>query len=257
MIAFVGSLIAVSFTFENASAAADDERFDLAAALDNAEGGDVILMDSDAVLSRDATVKPGVKLDDGGFAISIETYAKLSVSGEFVSSGNLTVDFRGSVSVTSDGVMSIDNKGNAAIVTGSLEIYKDGVIRIGMHESSTLECPANGRLMVEGTMILGYGTLNSSVDVRTATVTGTLQISDGSSFRVTDSLTVGSAPTLITDMKNTASVTGKVTLADSAYVLVYGESSFGSGNIKYRAVSTQFILNGIYATEYKDNTGKR
>ncbi|MDR1404749.1 MAG: hypothetical protein LBJ20_04190 [Candidatus Methanoplasma sp.] len=262
-IASVGLMTAFSFADGSADGEstvplADSGGFDLAAALDGAVSGDTVTLREDSVLSRDAAVKSGVILNDSGFALRITAYSTLCVEGEFVSSGDLMIDFRSSVTVASGGVMSVDNGDRTATVAGSLEVYGDGIIRMGMNTSSSAEFLANGELIVEGTMALGQGTLNSSVEVRMATVTGTLRISDGSSFRVANVLTVGSAPALTTDMKNTASVNGKIVLADSAYVLAYGDSSFSTGSIRYPAVSTQFIIQGkVYATEYKDNTGKR
>jgi len=238
----------------------DSGPFDVAAALENAVSGDIVTLPADATLSRDATITAGVTLDDNGFSLTIPSGTVLSVSdgGTFVSTGNLQINSGGSVVVFS-GVLSMD--GNSVEVAGSLEIYKDGTLNIGQNESSTLDIQGVGKLLVDGTMNVG-GTSFSSVIVQTGTITGTLNIAYGSSFNVYDVLTIGSAPSLMTDLNNTAVVTGvgKIFMESQGCIVVYGSSGFGPANIKNSSVvSTVFQANGgdAFATEYKDNTGKR
>ena len=254
--------ISAAASFSSGSADGDDiirSQFDLALALEEASGGDEIKLNGDAVLLRSATIKPGVTLDDCGFSLTIPAEAALGVEGVFVSSGNLKVDNRGSIAVAKNGLVSVDNNGNVAEITGSLEIYSEGVFNLGLNENSALEILGTGRLLVEGTMVVGYDILNSTVNIRNGTVTGELLISDGSIFRVFDVLVIGNPPLLVTELDSSAKVSGKINLDSTAYVLVYGKSDFSSTNIRYPSVNTVFTIagSGTYATEYKDTSGKR
>jgi len=269
LIALVGVLAVVSFSDDSSNGSSaltmSNGPFDLATALDNAVSGDTITLSEDTTLSTDSTVSPGVTLDDGGFSLHIPAYVTLNVEGTFVSSGNLTVDFRGSIVISSSdpnmpgGVMYVDNGDNTTEITGSLEVYPNGTLNIGLNVSSTFECMGSGRLLVEGTMVVGYKALNSTVNVRSGTITGELQISDGSVFRIYNILTIGSPPTLMSELENKTVISGKVTLytSSSPYILVYGQSGFSAANIKYPSVNTKFVaISSTYATEYKDMTGK-
>jgi len=234
--------------------------FDLAKELDRAVAGDTVSLLGETTLLSNATIKPGVTLDDKGFSLLIPAAVTLTVEGKFDSTGKLTVDVRGSIIIASGGEVFINNTDEKKTeVSGTLDVGKNGTLFIGNKKASTFECLGNGRLTVEGTMKVGLGALNSSVFVRNATVTGNIQISDGSVFRIYDVLTIGSAPVLITEIDNPASITGKFTLDTAAYILVYGKSDFTAAkNIRYPAVSTAFkILGEVYATLYKDQTGKR
>jgi len=234
---------------------------DLAAALDNAVSGAVITLDEDAVLSRDATIKSGVTLDDGGFSLRISAYSTLYVEGTFASSGNLKIDSLGSVVIASDGLLSIDNEGTAAEVAGTIEISKDGTVCVGNRLKGNIECFSTGRLLVGGTMIVGCDALSSAVTARNAVVTGELRVSGGSVFKIQNSLTIGSSPTLTTDMENPAVIAGKITLENTAYVFVYGQppsgqSGFTSSNLNHASLQTRFMaFEKVYATEYRSNTG--
>ena len=237
-----------------------DSPFDVASALDNAVSGDTVTLPADATLSRDATIKTGVTLDDDGFSLTVPAGTVLSVSdgGTFVSTGALLINSGGSV-VSFGGTISMD--GNSVEVTGSLEIYNEGTINVGQNVSSTLDVQGTGKLLVDGTMNVG-GTAYSTVIIQTATITGTLNISYGSNFDVFDTLTIGSAPTLTTELTNNAVVAGvgKILIENKACIVVYGASGFGPANIKNSSVvSTVFQSKGgdAFATEYKDNTGKR
>jgi hypothetical protein len=242
----------------DATSLSSSEQFDLADALDNAVSGDVIVLTENTALSRSASVKKGVILNDDGFSLTILENVTLGIEGELITSGNLTVQFRGSIAVADGGLISMDNEGKAAEIHGLLEIYKGGAIKIGFNKSSVLRCSSSTSILrVEGSMSVGNGTLNSDVEVRNGTIAGELSISGGSNFRVFDVLTIGHAPTLINDT-NRASLTGKVTITDSAYILVYGNPGFTSANIMFPSVSTQFqVLGNVYATEYKDINKKR
>lgn len=233
--------------------------FDLADALDNAKSGDTIVLSDSATLSRDAIVKSGVTLNDNGMDIKMPQYVTLSIEGTFISSGNLDVGYRSTVTIANNGELRINHiEEKSMTVSGSVEVYSGGDLNIGLEKSSTFECRGNGKLLVEGTMRLGDKITNSVANVRTATITGTVAISDGSSFRIYDSLTIGSAPTLTTDMKNNTKITGKFILIDPAYALIYGSSSFTANNLKYPSASSQFLIQDMtYATEYRDASGKK
>ena len=234
--------------------------FDLAKELDRAVAGDTVSLLGDTTLSSNATVKPGVILDDKGFSLLIPAAVTLTVEGKLDSTGKLTVDVRAAIIIASGGEVWINNtEANKTEVSGTLDVNKNGTLLIGNIKGSTFECLGNGRLNVDGTMKVGLGSLNSLVFVRTATITGTIQISDGSTFRIYDVLTIGRAPLLITEMDNPASITGKFAIDSTAYILVYGKSDFTAAkNIRYPAVSTVFKIQGeVYATLYKDQTGNR
>ena len=234
--------------------------FDLVKELEKAVAGDTVSLLGDAVLSADAKVKAGVTLEDKGFSLTIPANVTLTVEGKAEITGKLLIDARGTVAVASGGMMTINNTDvNRTEVPGTLDVKKDGTLVIGDKRSSTFECLGTGRLYVEGTMKVGSGALNSAVHVRTGTITGTVQISDGSTFKIYDVLTIGSPPTLIEDLDNPASITGKFVLESTAYILVYGKTDFSAANnIRYSAVSTKFSIQGeTYAAEYKDQTGKR
>jgi len=255
LIALVGSIAFVSLS-DDAADRSDAAPIDLAAALENAVTGDTVTLPEDTVLSRDAVIRSGVILDDAGFPLRISANITLIVEGTLISSGNLTVI--GSVVVASEGMMAIDNEGNTASVSGSLTVQEGGTFSIGSGKISTLSSLGMGRLFIEGTMTVGRGALNSAVNANNTVVTGKLDISEGSTFRIHDVLTIGNAPVLTTELGNSALISGRVILESAAYVLAYGESSFASKNIWYANTSTQFILGGkVYATEYKDQTGKR
>ena len=276
LIALIGASAVVSLGGNSiGSNAAGETQFDLAAALDNAVSGDTVTLPGDTVLLRDAAVNEGVILDDGGFSLTIRAYTTLSVEagGVFVSSGKLTIEYRGSLVASGDpdpdssipgGLVSIDNNGNTAEIAGSLEVYFGGTLNVGLNENSALDCYGTGNLFIEGTMNVGGGSpLASTVYVGNGTVTGKLEIADGSVFRVYDTLTIGSSPALTSDLDkdNSArtSVTGKVSLDGTACIIVYGKCGFDATNIdqsKGRSVSTQFIVDThVYVTEYA--VGKR
>ncbi|MCL2295479.1 MAG: hypothetical protein FWC29_00140 [Methanomassiliicoccaceae archaeon] len=228
-----------------------DVQFDLASALENAVSGDVITLNEDDVLSRDAAVVAGVTLDDGGFSLKISSY--LSVEGTFLSSGELSVVAGGAIAVANGGSMLVNNEGKNAMITGYFEVYSGGNVKIGLESPSTFQCLGNGKMVVEGTMIIGNGVAASKVEARNATATGTIKISENSTFLIHDILTIGSVPTVTTEMVNNTTITGKFTLGTSAYIMVYGQSSFKASNVTNSVVSTQFIiLDKTYATEYKD-----
>jgi len=258
LVALMGIFAVVSFNDNSAEAAsaAEPGSFDVAAALESAAGGSTVTLDGDVILSKNATVRPEIVLDDNGFSLTIPAGITLKVEGTFVSTGNLIIEYRGVIAVSYGGLITID--GNTAEIAGSLEVYYEGVANIGHNESCTLEMQWAGRLLVEGTVNVGYETMNSYVNLRNGIVTGKLNISDGSVFKIFDAMTIGSAPALITDQKNSAEITGMITLDSTAGVLVYGVSDFGPANIKFSSTNTVFTIKGyVYATEYKDLTGKR
>ena len=260
LIVLAGAFAALSYDTDTAyGQTIGDDQFDLAAELEKAVSGDTITLTKDALLSASANVKSGVTLDDGGFSLTIPAGIILSIEGVFNSSGNLVVRGDTSVTVASGGVLSIDDKGEADII-GSLEVFYGGTLNVGLTESSTLGCGGNGRLLVEGKMVVGT---TSSVDVRNAVVTGTLEIAAGSTFLLRDIMTVGHAPIHTIDAVS-GTVTGKVTLSDrpAACVVVYKNAGFDETNIKSAASSTKFILSGIvgdnvYYTEYQNRSGNR
>ena len=264
LIALVGVLAVTSFGDDPADAAPlAANGFDLAAALDNAAEGDTITLDADTVLSRDTTVRSGVTLDDGGFSLKIPTHSTLNVEGMFTSSGNLKIDPQGSVVVAAGGLLRIDNEGKTAEVSGTIEICKEGAASVGSIVKGSVECFSTGRLLIGGTMTVGCDSLFSTVTARNAVVTGELQVSLGSTFKIQNSLTIGNSPTLTTDMENPAVISGRITLESTAYVLVYGQppsgqSGFTSENLSHPSLQTRFMaFEKVYATEYKANPGNR
>ena len=259
LIALVGMFAVVSFNDDSGEGAAAKEvgESGLLAALDGAVSGDTIVLTEDATLSRDATIKQDVVLDDNGFSLTISAEIVLKIEGTFVSSGDLVIEYRGIIAVAYGGLMSMN--GGTAVIAGSLEVYFGGVLEIGFEEACVLEMQGTGKLLAEGTVNVGLGTLNSAVHVWSATITGKVNISDGSTFKVYDVLTIGTPPTLTSDLENPAVITGKITLDNTAFILVYGNCpGFGPDNIKYPTVKTDFyMLGSLFATEYKDITGKR
>jgi len=258
LVALMGIFAVVSFNDNSAevASAAEPGSFDVAAALESAAGGSTVTLDGDATLLRSVTIRPEIVLDDNGFSLTIPAGITLKVEGTFVSTGNLIIEYRGVIAVSYGGLITVD--GNTAEIAGSLEVYYEGVANIGHNESCILEMQWAGRLLVEGTMNVGYETLNSYVNLRNGTITGKLNISDGSVFKIYETLTIGSAPALITDQDSRTKITGVVTLDSTAGILVYGVSDFGPANIKFSSAKTVFTINGnVYATEYKDLTGKR
>ncbi|MCL1811418.1 MAG: hypothetical protein FWG41_04300 [Methanomassiliicoccaceae archaeon] len=264
LFALVAMVAFVSFSGDAESSDAapviGDSPFDLAAALENAAAGDTVALGGDTVLSKNASVKPGVILDDCGFSLRIPEYTTLSVEGTFVSSGNLIVEFRGALAVASGGLLSID-RGGEAEVAGSFEIYKGGIVNVGLEEKSSIYCYGNGRVMIDGVMTIGSNEkahVISTVDVWNASLTGELRIGGGGIFKVYDIFVIGNAPVLTSEMDNDARIYGRVTLESTACVIVYGKSSFNSTNIISPSTWTEFVvLNKIYATEYKYTAGKR
>jgi len=260
LIALLGVLIAVPFSFADDSDGASiniDGSSDLAAELEKAVSGDILTLTANKILYSEATLKSGVTLNDGGFSLVIYSQAALRVEGELNSTGTLTVSYNGSLVVAYGGRVFIDNK---AEVTGYLDVRPSGNLYIGNDKSSSFVCDGTGKLNVDGLMVLGRGSINSEAVVRNSTVTGELRISEGSTFRVKDVLTFGSAPTLIESLKNDAAISGRVTLESTAYIMVYGDSTFTKANIKYSSSNTpttQFIIrSNVFATLYTDDTGK-
>ncbi|AIZ56159.1 hypothetical protein Mpt1_c02590 [Candidatus Methanoplasma termitum] len=242
------------------------DQFDLAAALENAVSGDTIEMRSDASISDDLTINQGVILKDMGFSLTVQRSSVLIVSGELISTGDLSI--KGIVSVVDGGCLTIENNGNStdlnkktATVTGTVNIYGGGTLNVGLQKESYLIFSGNGKLWVGGAMKVGDVSIfnYSAVDVVTASITGTLNISTGSAFRVADVLTVGIRASFTTDMSSSTVVSGVVTLDPTACVIVYGEAGFNKSNIKYSVVLTKFIFDNkyAYATEYKSITGNR
>ncbi len=252
------AITAVSFVSLDSEDTDADDPYDIANLLDNATTGTVRLTE-DSWLSRDATVKNGVILDDNGFSLKIPSYVTLSINGEFKSSGNLEIGSRGIIGVPSEGKLSVNNEGHSFTVFGSLEVYRGGTLTIGdLKSGSKIESFSNSRVLIDGDMFLGYRTLNSNADLMTVTISGSITISDGSIFRVSDNLTIGNIPTLTTELNNTTSVNGIFNITDNAYVLVYGKSEFNLNNIRYPTVNSKFMIQGdVYATEYMGTTGNR
>ncbi|MDR0508298.1 MAG: hypothetical protein LBG63_00495 [Candidatus Methanoplasma sp.] len=265
LVALIGMLAVVSFSDDSADGSdfsITSGQLDLAAALEGAVSGDVFILDRDSTLSGDATIISGVVVDDGGYSFIVPAEVTLLIKGEFISTGDLTVESRGSIVVSSGGLLSMDNDKdtNEAVVAGSLEINKGGTFNLGLNQESIFECLGRGVLRVDGVMVVGSSAWNSTVNIMKGTVTGELQISSGSVFKIFDSLDIGNPPEFLTDVNNDAEITGIITIDRDAgaYVLVYGQSSFDLSNIKYPAVWTKFTITGKeYATEYKDDTGKR
>ena len=254
LVALVGMFAVVSFNEESGEGAAVREvgASGLLGALDSAVGGDTIVLTEDTTLSENTTIKQDVVLDDNGFSLTVPAETVLKIEGTFISTGDLAVEYRGVVAVAYGGLMSMD--GNTAIVAGSIDVYFGGVLNIGFNETCTLEMQGTGKLLVEGTLNMGYETLNSTILVWDATITGELNISEGSVFKIYDTLTIGSPPTLTSDLMNPAKFTGKVTLETASFILVYGNCpGFTTDNIKYLTVKTEFLMQGnLFATEYKN-----
>ena len=253
-------------TDESVASSIDDDPFDLPTALINAVSGDVIEMQEDALIYSNLSVNPGVILNDMGFSLIIQLSSTFVVSGELISSGELSI--RGTVVVVDGGCLTIENNGNSAgrdkktaTVTGTLNVFEGGTLNVGLLNKSYLSFIDNGKLWIGGDMNVGNASISnySVVDVINGSITGNLQISSGSTFRVSDVLTVGTPPSLTTDMSSNTVVSGLVTLGSTACIIVYGEASFFNGkNIKY-AVYTNFLFDNkyAYATEYKSTTGNR
>lgn len=268
LIALVGMLAVVSFCDNSTDVnAAGSNQFNLASALGHASAGDTVTLTADTTLSANVTVSSGVTLDDGGFALRLLTNSTLSIEGTFISTGNLTADYGAVIDVTDGGVMSSD--GNVTYILGSLNVYPNGTLNIGPSESSTFRCGgSSGNLSIEGKMTVGS---NSTVELGNGTISGStsgkdsegsinLQISNGSTFNVYDTLIIGRAPILTTNLSNDTVISGKITIGNKACILAYGQSGFSStANISNKTpVSTQFVIGGeIYATAYKDVKGDR
>jgi hypothetical protein len=156
--------------------------------------------------------------------------------------------------------VSIDNGKNTARTYGDVYVYGGGAVEIGQTESSNVIFGGNGVLTIEGSMKIGKGTLKSAVSARNAVLTGELNVAAGSTFTINDTLTIGNVPRLTTELVNGAVVSGKVTIGNTACILVYGQSGFSDSNIEKKAVSSKFTLHTgtvIFATEYKDASGNR
>jgi hypothetical protein len=267
VIALAGVLAAVALSDEPADGAdvitMSPCSFDVVAALENAVSGDTVTLDGEAVLGGNATVKEGVVFSDGGFPLTIDENAILSVYGQFVSTGNLTIHPGGGIIIASGGEVKIDNEWTAdsekkprVNIDGTVNVSKGGVLNIGIEKNSYVRC--FGDMYIEGDIVVGSGKLCSKVDTGAVTLRGDLQVNNGSVFLVREYLIVGKPP-IHFDEKSDASVSGKVDLTAASYILVYGESSFNPAlNIRSppRTVSTDFIIQGnTFAAEYKYRNG--
>jgi hypothetical protein len=247
------SLLIIGLSQSDESSAESD---DLATLLENANPGDTVRMNSDMTLSRDATVKSGVILDDGGNSLSIPFNTILSVRGEIKLTGDALIS--GSLFMLSGSKGSID--GNVELF-GSIESLNGANdLRIGTNADVTITGEGNSRILVDGNVDIGSSTHKATLSVRNLYVTGTLTIGDNSDIFVNRLLSVGLVPTMITDDLDTTRINGKITLSNDAYGIVYGNSAFRANNLKNPSVNTQFLVTYMggttpYATEYINTSG--
>lgn len=249
------AIAGLSFTFQDDSSdgdgltISDSKNFDLASALENAEFGDTVRMTSDGTLSRDSVVRSGVVLDTRGYAVEIMDRSTLIVEGTMTLSGNMSIGYRCSLIVSSGGMCIIE--GSDITSSGSIEILGSGLMVMASSKKVTLIGDGYSYLNIDGTL----NVYNASIEVRSVNVTGHLMINDASSLSISREIVIGTPPTLTSDMKNDAVINGKITLRASSTVLVYGENSFTSENIKLSSKSTTFLIRGdVYATQYTDST---
>jgi len=249
----LASLLIVSLTLSDESDAADE---DLATLLDNANPGDIVKMNSDMTLSRDANVKAGVTLDDDGNSLTIPFNTVLSVKGKIVLTGSTSIS--GSLFMLSE---------SEGLINGNVELYGSieslngaNNFKIGTVADVTIMGYGNSKMLVDGDVEIGSTAHKTVVSVRNMSITGSVTIRGDSEIIIERMLSVGFVPTIITDDLGTTRVTGKITLQNDAYAIVYGNSAFKANNLKNPSVNTEFLVTYMgkttpYATEYINVTG--
>jgi len=251
----LASLLVVGLALSDESDAADD---DLATLLDNAKAGDIIKMNSDMTLSRDANVKAGVTLDDNGNSLTIPFNTVLSVKGKIILTGSTSIS--GSLFMLSE---------SEGLVDGDVELYGSieslngaNNFKIGTIADMTITGYGNSKMLVDGDIEVGSVSHTATISVRNMFITGSVTIRGNSDIIIDGVLSVGFIPTTITDDLGTTRVTGKITLHNDAYAIVYGNSPVKTNNLKNPSKSTEFLVaymgkNTPYATEYINVTGNK
>ena len=240
---------------DNGTGYSDAANDDLATILDNAGRGDIIVMSSDMILTRDATVKSEVSLVNNGFKLTIPYGVTLVVYGELSSRNNISID--GTLMMVSDSIGYIDGQMS---IFGSFEVLMKSTVYIASKSNTTITCTGNNNVLIEGKMFIGSSLYSANIELRSVTITGNLSLSSASTFKVLSSLTIGSPPITVNEMNN-ATIIGKFTLTDNTYVRVYGNPEivkFDQNNITNKVVKTTFIIGvNTYMADYISATGTK
>jgi len=249
------SLLVVGLSQSDESSA---DGTDLATLLENANAGDTVVMDSDMTLSRDATVKVGVTLDDNGNSLTIPFNTVLSVKGNLILTGNASIS--GSLFFLTGSVGLID--GDVELF-GSIESLNGAnSLKIGTNADVTVTGFGNSKILVDGNMEVGSSAHAATISIRTMIITGTVTVAGNSDITVDRLLSVGFIPTTISDSLSTTRIYGKITLHNDAYAIIYGNSTVGGSSLKNPSVNTKFLVTYLsgttpYATEYINVTSSK
>jgi len=213
---------------------------DLATALDISTGNVTIDALRWATLIRNATVQSGVTLNDI-FGITIPEDMMLIVNETFDSKADMIID----------GTLMINNivnfgKDSTIALDGSIVVASNGALNLN---GSNLVGDANSVLVVDGTLNM---TAASTVNVNTVFIEGKATITD---LTVDGILRIGAVPSLSTGYTNSADITGKLTLGDTAVAWVYGDFNGKSAFTNANVISTQYMIDATpYLTIYVDSS---
>jgi len=228
---------------------------DVATAFNIVRSGETIELIQNADLRSDATLIAGAKFDDKGYTLTIPAGMTLTINGtyESTSPGGKLITER---NTTTGGIGTfIVNSGTAKFPTGT-SVENNGSIKVNTTGTFTLEGTMNGAgtgvLVIDGTFN-ATGAVNSISELE---LKGTLKIGTAI-FQVIDLITVGAEPTLLTgDLRNNAVLTGKIDVAPTTLIMVYGTSTITKAgfNCGSPIQETRFVYQKdstiTYATQY-------
>ncbi|MDR3206369.1 MAG: hypothetical protein LBT41_04675 [Candidatus Methanoplasma sp.] len=171
-----------------------------------------------------------------------------------------------SVTIGGSGTVNLFVPDNAVSATSTIVSGSDynGIVNVGYYEDAAhtvfksgfsvpMTLTSGSQIQISGTNYGGLHTTGFELRQGSLVATGdvvlnkgdSLSIESGAVFKVNKSLTVGSAPALLTGLANDVQVAGKVTLGSAAYVLVYGDSAFLASNITGTPVKTAFQIKNL------------
>jgi len=213
---------------------------DIATALDTAVSGDVLTLRQDADLTRDATVKDGVTLNDSDQGVlTILKDKTLTVAGTLNSKNGMIIT----------GTLRVDKTANFdgadVILDGSIDVTSTGTLNVT--NSTGIDGADTGVLQVDG----AANFKDSQAEVSKLVIeTGTLTIGTTSDVFVTKTMQVGAQPTVSTENVNNATISGVVTLEGNATAMSYGGKDIAD-NLKGDTDKVDYMIDSaIYVTIY-------
>ncbi len=194
---------------------------DLWTAFDISQSGQTIVIraGSTPVLSKDATLKEGVTLDDKNAALKVNEKITFTVNGTYECQNALEIN--GTMRV--NGTVNFTNAGKAASITatGAIDIMSSGVVNVGTTATAgVLNSDPEGVITVRGA--LNVPNASSTAEAGDLIITGSVSVNNSNLFAIT-SMTVGVMPEVATKAyTNPAKIEGKIDVT-SAICTTYGD----------------------------------